>query len=126
MNVLTFKVTDTNGLSFKLYVDGKPLVKKDTSGDEITSWYCEEGVPTYPPYESDARRIMLGNCDCGEYGCGNTNAEIERSDEMVYLSNFAGDGHLGLIPLTFSKSNFDDISRQICDLAIAHKNEIEK
>jgi hypothetical protein len=123
MNVLTFKVTDTNGLSFKLYVDGKPLIKKDTTEDELTSWYCEAGIPTYPPYDANANRIMLGNCGCGEYGCGNANASIERTHEMVRLTNFSGVGRFGLKPLVFSRANFDDVATQICDLALAYKNE---
>jgi hypothetical protein len=110
MNKLTYEISSENYLSFILKADGQPLLNH--VDNEIPYWICEFGIPTYPPGEVDADRLIVGVCSCGEYGCGNTNVRIERLDGVVRLFESEEDSALRMT-FEFSEDEFDKISKEI-------------
>ncbi len=55
MNQLTVKVTDVNGKSFELLVDGVPLSELlDDGRDGIPYWIVEDDLPYLPPNREPA------------------------------------------------------------------------
>lgn len=53
MNVLGYRVTPDNGLSFALLVDGTPLAKLiGSSDDAFPYWIVNFGIPGWPPSEA--------------------------------------------------------------------------
>ena len=117
MNKLTFEKTTLNTLSFVLKVDGKAMI--DTKGideDEIPAWLCENGIPSFPPDDTASDRVLVAVCGCGEYGCGNTNAKIERKLGKVRLFDFDG-VRAPIGSFEFVEDEFDAVSREIANLA---------
>lgn len=122
-NQLSVKVTEANGLSFELLVDGAPLSEKLQDGNAgIPYWMVEDDLPTFPPLQkvspNSALRIVTV-CDCGEYGCGHAHCRIIKSESEVVFDQFQGDlreEHKGL-RLTFSRKNYDEVTRFVVDEA---------
>jgi hypothetical protein len=118
MNKLTFEVTDLNTLSFRLLVDGKPMI--DTKGvdeDQLPAWDCKNGIPPFPPYDVQSVRMLVAACGCGEYGCGNTNAHIERQNGIVRLSDFQGVARSHIDAFEFDEAEYDQVSIAIAAIA---------
>lgn len=94
MNVLSFRCTDENGLSFELLVDGRPLGELVGAKDwAIPYWDVEDDLPRWPLHgpsrEPDVRIVCC--CSCGDYGCGHTQCRVSRERDQVVLGDFDGD-----------------------------------
>jgi hypothetical protein len=117
MNKLTFEKTTLNTLSFILKVDGKRMIDaRGTNEDEIPAWLCESGIPSFPPDDLKSDRVLVGVCGCGEYGCGNINARIERQAGRVRLFEFFG-AYSPKNSFEFAEDDFDKVSLEIANLA---------
>jgi hypothetical protein len=118
MNKLTFEATDQNGLSFRLMVDGKPIINtQGISEDQLPAWECEQGIPSFPPYEATSGRVLVAACGCGEYGCGNTNAQIERKNGIVRLFDFDGVASSPNMSFEFEEKEYDRVSSEVAAIA---------
>jgi hypothetical protein len=94
MNTISFEVSEENGLSFELLVDGKPMGSILGDGNEgIPYWLAKDGLPTYPPSGATADPLLriVSVCGCGEYGCGHSRCNVKQSDETVEFLEFTGD-----------------------------------
>src|SRR5687768_15051601 len=94
MDTLSYVITDDNGLSFELCVNGTPLGELIRSQDNaIPYWMIGEELPRHRScgdgLELDARIVIV--CSCGEYGCGHACCRIIVDDEVVTFCDFAGD-----------------------------------
>ena len=126
MNTLSFRITEENDLSFELLVDGESLgTLVDSCDKAIPFWLIEDDFPYFPPYganRDDAKRIVTV-CSCGEYGCGHTHCRIQNHADSVVLSDF----EFGVTSegakkrFQFPRSNYNDVVRQIVQLAREHK-----
>jgi hypothetical protein len=117
MNKLTFECTTSNTLSFILKVDGKSILDAIGRGeDEIPAWICEDGIPSLPPGNLVSDRVIVAVCGCGEYGCGNTNARLERKLGRVRLFNVEGICGPNSA-FEFEELEFDQVSEEIAALA---------
>lgn len=118
MNQLSFAITDDNTLSFALLVDGQPIVQpNDPKEALLTAWLCDAGIPISPDHEPAGSRVLIAVCSCGEYGCGNSNARLERKNGRVRLFDFEGSGVDGLTEYQFDEAQYDQVSHQIGTLA---------
>ena len=94
MNTLSVDVSNDNGLSFELLVDGKPMGEVLGDGNEgIPFWIVKHGLPTYPPTGESADSLIhiVSVCGCGEYGCGHSRCTIIQRESTVEFSGFEGD-----------------------------------
>lgn len=94
MNTISVEVSEENGLSFELLVDGKPMGAVLGDGNEgIPYWLVKDGLPSFPPSGStaDPGVRIVSVCGCGEYGCGHSRCNITQTNEIVEFSNFIGD-----------------------------------
>jgi hypothetical protein len=123
VNTLSFRTSDDNGLSIELLVDGEPLMSQSSDETCLPFWLCEDGIPTFPPYDEKSSRLIVGVCGCGEYGCSNTNVEFRRASGTVSLDRFCGNGHSSLSALIFADSQFDEVCRNIRATVIAYKDK---
>jgi hypothetical protein len=126
MNKLSFETSEYDWLSFVLLVDGRALLAGLHADDhEIPYWICDMGIPTLPPNDSTAKRIIVGVCGCGEYGCGHTSAKVERSDGIVRLFEFER-GSRFINEFQFDANEFDLVSNQIARIANDEINKNDK
>lgn len=94
MNWLSVEVSELNGLSFELFVDGQPMGDVLGDGNEgIPYWLAKDGLPTYPPNDPRADPFIriVSVCGCGEYGCGHSRCCVTQDTSSVKFSMFAGD-----------------------------------
>jgi hypothetical protein len=114
MNHLAVTVTEENGKSFQLMVDGTPLSDLlDDGNDAIPYWIVENDLPYFPPYgdsEPDDIRIVTV-CNCGEYGCGHSHCRVTKTDDTVIFDQFQCDTRKepDSTRFVFSRSNYDEV-----------------
>lgn len=111
MNVLDYRTSDENGLSFALLVDGQPLGDLIGATEiEIPYWYFNDDLPPYPYWEEPDRRIVTV-CSCGDDGCSHTDCRVIKEDAIVVFRDFVSDvSHEGRQKIfQFSRSNYDAV-----------------
>ena len=118
MNILSYRKTDDNGLSFELLVDGQPLGELIGSRDMgIPYWIFEDDLPYFPPHaqEHDPEVRIVAVCSCGEYGCGHAQCHVVREGETIVFHSFdcdvspEGSEH----KFRFSTANYDFVILEI-------------
>jgi hypothetical protein len=112
MNLLSYKTSKLNGLSFELLVDGKPLA--EYVGFKHTAFpykIVKIGIPIYR--WTDEKIVAV--CDCGEYGCDCVLCKVKISDHVVIFSDFRRErgSDLSQVEFKFSSDNFLDIESKI-------------
>ena len=118
MNQLTVKVTDENGKSFELLVDGVPLFELLNDGnDGIPYWIVEDDLPYFPPHgtpRQEGIRIVTV-CNCGEYGCGHSHCRVTKTEQNVVFDQFQCDRRKEpeTTRFTFDRAQYDDVVRTI-------------
>jgi hypothetical protein len=122
MNTLTIEVSEENGLSFELLIDGKPMGMLLEDGNEgIPYWLANDGLPTYPPSGKTASPHVriVSVCGCGEYGCGHSRCNVTQDNESVVFSDFVGDvGAKGqTFHFQFPLAQYQAVCEQISRLA---------
>lgn len=126
MNKLSFEMSEYDWLSFVLVADGRPLLADLHADDhEIPYWICDMGIPTWPPNDLTAKRIIVGVCGGGEYGCGHTRANVERRDGIVRLFEFER-GSRFTNEFQFAANEFDSVNNQIARVANDEINKNDK
>jgi hypothetical protein len=127
MNVLDYRTSDENGLSFELLVDGQPLGTLVGARDTmIPYWIIEDDLPYFPPHgprhDSDVRIVTV--CSCGEYGCGHTECRVIRGNDGVVFRDFDMDctREGRLTQFTFFRENFDAVVGEIVAKARERKS----
>ena len=117
MIVETSPQNEHDFLAFDFLIDGLPISQILEDGNEgIPFWLATEGIPTLPLKEKTSTRRIISVCNCGEYGCGSSNCDIEIKDKEVIFKNFEGDcGDNGqTLVFTFNRTEFDqEISKMI-------------
>ena len=111
LNKLTYQRTDDNGLSFELFVDNISINKLVESENEaIPYWVFEDELPSWGINKESGFRIV-GVCDCGEYGCGNTRCRVIREKDNVTFREFFVDGYINPrnIEFKFSLENYNSV-----------------
>jgi len=122
MNELGYRISDENGLSFELLVDGDPLGDViDSADNEIPYWIVGDDLPTFPPRSADAEpnvRIVTA-CSCGEYGCGHSQCHVDKTQNSVVFSRFDGDCSSDGRKMTFEfpGENYHSVVSEIVRLA---------
>jgi len=89
MNVLSYRTTEDNGLSFDLLVDGEPiqhLCESDSIG--VPYWYLENGLTPITVMGTEHRIVAV--CGCGETGCGFLDCIVTENEEEVTFDFFDG------------------------------------
>jgi hypothetical protein len=91
MNTLAFRITDENGMSFELLVDGRPLGELVGAQNwAIPYWDVVDDLPHDPPHgksvEPEIRIVCC--CSCGYYGCGHTQCRVVREGSEVVFRDF--------------------------------------
>lgn len=87
MNVLSYRTSDLNDLTFVLLIDDVPLhelYESDTVG--IPYWLLE-GQLTATTIMGEIHYIV-SVCDCGEPGCGRVACKVTEEDGTVTFSDF--------------------------------------
>jgi hypothetical protein len=80
MNVLGYRVSDENGFSVQLTIDGAPLAGLVGARDSwIPYWLFEGDLPRYGDRADDRRIVAV--CSCGEYGCGCTVCQVRAAED---------------------------------------------
>ena len=123
MNTLAYRISEQNGLSFELLVDGEPLAALVSAPDlEIPYWIIHNDLPTFPPGAdgADPHIRIIAVCSCGEYGCGHTRCRVKRTDDdSVVLHDFdvvcSPEGRKQ--QFEFSRLNYDTVVGEIAELA---------
>jgi hypothetical protein len=126
MNVLDYRTSELNGLSFELLVDGQPLGELVGSWDtEIPYYFISDDLPYYPPigedHDSEFRIISL--CHCGEFGCGHTKCRVIKGEDTVVFRDFdvnttSVEGSRRVFE--FPRSNYDAVVADIVQKASAY------
>ncbi|HEY1379615.1 MAG TPA: hypothetical protein VGF55_22620 [Gemmataceae bacterium] len=124
MNILDYRCTEDNGLSFELIVDGQLLGDLIGSRDRaFPSWIVEDDLPYDPPYskEHDPELRIVTVCSCGEYGCGCSKCRVIRVGEAVVFQEFEGDvsAEGAQKAFQFSRANYDSVVKAIVERARA-------
>lgn len=114
MDQLDYTLSDENGLSFELHVNGIPLGDLIGSLDTaIPYWIIEDDLPYYPPRGKDREpeTHIVTVCSCGEYGCGHARCRIIKAADVVTFCDFNGDvqSKNGQKVFQFSRTNYDEI-----------------
>ena len=118
MNQLTVKVTDVNGKSFELLVDGVPLSELlDDGRDGIPYWLVEDDLPYLPPHgtpRQDGIHIVTV-CNCGEYGCGHSHCRVTKTEQNVVFDQFQCGRRKKpeSMRFTFDRAQYDEVVRTI-------------
>ena len=93
MNVLSYKITEDNGLSFELLVDGELLRELIDSPNGPLPFWLFLSEKDWPAFDTRSEELASGSrivtvCSCGEAGCGHSECEILREGETVVFRNF--------------------------------------
>ncbi len=93
MNQLSFQIDEFEGAKWvHLYVDGRPIEEfmEGESGGLHSVYFTGNDLPHLPPWSDhwDGESYMVSHCDCGEYGCGNTNCRIRVEDDLIVMDRF--------------------------------------
>ena len=94
MNTLSYRLTEDNGLSVELLIDGHSLVELIGLEDRtIPYWYFEGDLPHFSWYygEEDSSIKCIGVCSCGEAGCGCVQCRVVREGHVVIFRDFNAD-----------------------------------
>ncbi len=126
MNVLSFRTSPEDGLSFELLIDSQSLSELVNDGYEgIPYWNIHADLPSLPP-DSEPRRMgvhIVSVCSCGEYGCGHTRCRIEKAGDQVIFREFVrskNDKPKDLV-FVFSGQNYDEVVVSIVNQANERK-----
>jgi hypothetical protein len=92
-----------------------------SNGVEV--WYCEKGIPSFPPDETPTGRLMIDVCSCGHWGCGSSEATLLRDRGKVKLFDFNSVRMEKSIRYEFVASEFDRVNTEIAVLASEFVNE---
>ena len=87
MNVLSYRTSDINGLSFDLLIDGESvheIFASDTVG--VPYWLLEGGLT--PMTIMDQQYHIVSVCDCGEAGCGVIACKVSEDGDEVTFNDF--------------------------------------
>lgn len=125
MNVLGYRESADNGLSFELLIDGEFLGKL-VGGEEggIPYWSIVEDLPSAGTDDGSERKIVCV-CSCGEYGCGHTSCGMERAGDSIKLCEFAGDATKPGSVFVVSLKNYHGVVTAIVARAKMHQ-EMER
>jgi hypothetical protein len=121
MNKLSYRLTDDNGLSFELLVDGEPLGDRVGARDNaVPYWIVHDDLPHYPPggAQPDPEIRIVAVCSCGEYGCGHTSCRVIPEAGCVTFCDFDGDANRVGRQKTFqfTRSNYDAVVSELVRL----------
>ncbi len=87
MNVLSYRTSELNGLTFDLLIDDQSvqeIFESDTVG--IPYWLLEGGLATMTVMEKPYRIISV--CDCGECGCGVIACRVTEESDTDTFDDF--------------------------------------
>lgn len=126
MNTLSVEVSDENGLSFELLVDGQPISRWLVDGNEgIPYWIVDDGLPTLPPGEpsADPSIRIVSVCSCGEYGCGHSRCKVREEGDAIIFESFLGDVASSgrKAQFRFPRPQYEQVSRLISEQARARR-----
>jgi len=130
MNHLSFRQAEYDFLYFELLVDGHELGKLVGFAASILPYWLIDGdlaiAEPSPAPPDDCDRIV-GTCDCGEFGCGGTQARVTKTSDSVLFSNFTH----GVQPegktkvLTFARCNYEMVLAAMTAVALDFAAKIE-
>lgn len=109
MNVLSYRTSDLNGLTFDLLVDDVPifdLIGTDCMG--IPYFLFENGMPLAKHFPGE---YIVSVCSCGFAGCGSVYCKILSEGEKVTFSDFRFCENNPTFH--FSESNYENVIREI-------------
>lgn len=117
MNVLNYRTTEENGLSFDLLVDEQPLGRLIGQTDTaIPYWLFDGDLPHFRRSDIDDFSVRgISVCSCGEPGCGCAECRVVFENDTVAFRDFKPD----LRPkekqtkFRFTKANYDRVISEI-------------
>ncbi len=129
LNLLTYEISDWNGLSFEILIDEKPLAeyagfRNHFRDNLIPYWLVEEGFPVY----EQTGELIVAVCGCGEYGCDCVLCNVTRKTDFVTLTDFRRERGFDLrqIEFEFTLENFQDIESKLKFDADEKRQSFEK
>ena len=131
MNILSYKTSNWNGLSFELLVDGKPLAEyvgfrdnRDNKDQLIPYKIIKEGFPVY----KWTGELIVAVCGCGEYGCDCVLCQAIRNADFVSFTDFRRErgSDLRQVEFKFTLENFQDIESKLKIDADKKRQSFEK
>lgn len=110
MNVLSYRTSDLNDLTFVLLIDDVPLHELYESDTVGVPYWLLEGQLTATTIMGETHYIV-SVCDCGEPGCGSVACKVTEEDGIVTFHDFkflAND-----LTLKFTAENFHQVMDEI-------------
>ncbi|HEY0428551.1 MAG TPA: hypothetical protein VGC76_12290 [Pyrinomonadaceae bacterium] len=130
LNKLSFQVIEgernsLTGLCFELLIDGESIEKFIGEDKAIPYYLFEEDevdLPAFLDYEKKKYHV-IGVCICGDAGCGSTDCEIEKDENVVDLQVIFRGGYQPPedIKFRFSRENYDAVIGEIKHRAKEYK-----
>lgn len=127
-NQLDFCVTEANGLSIELLVNGELIDRLEEGGNRaIPYFYFEDDLPNYFNYFRGRKEFLLGVCSCGESGCGAAGCVVVKDDEYVFFRELFVDGYEFPkdFEFKFARANYDEVVERILSIVNEFKATIE-